>query len=383
MEVREKKSVKGNSVNRLTATSFTLFGSRGFLHAVVFTLLLLSSCGSCDNTSPSDPNAPTRSYRMGFSPLPPKNDQIVVFQNLEMWTQRADAGIMHVQLPWAAMLAGSTAAAEVTKDPLGVANYYRGKGLHVVVVLDPTDGLNRSAEAPELVAAHRSLTEPAIQQLYRNYAIAVSDLIHPEYLGLAAETNLIRAVAPAPLYAAVKAATNAAATDLQARNSTSKPFVSVQVETAWGLLPQAGGYVGIATDLTDFPFAQALGLSSYPYAAYPDPAQIPSDYYSRVPGASGKPVMVVEGGWTSVNVSTVVSDPEKQKRYIRRQAQLLDQANALYVFQLTFTDLDLSSFPPPLPANLGFFAYLGLVNANLQPKPALAVWDSLFSLKRR
>ena len=159
--------------------------------------------------------------------------------------------------------------------------------------------------------------------------------------------------------------------------------MSVQVETAWGLLPRAPGYVGIAADLRDFPFIQALGLSSYPYAAWPEPEQLPLDYYRRVPAASGLPVMVVEGGWTSASVSTVVSSPEKQAAYLRRQARLLDEASALFVFQLTFTDLDLASFPPPLPANLGFFAYLGVVDPDLHPKPALAVWDSLFTLDRR
>jgi hypothetical protein len=344
-------------------------------------LLLAGSCNSC-NTEPSDPNAPTRSYRMGFSPLPPRPDGLAVFNSLEMWTARADAGIIHAQLPWAAMLAGSTAAAEVAKDPLQVANYYRAKGLHVVVVLDPTDGLDRAAEAPELVAAGRSLTEPAIQQLYRQYAAAIVDQLHPEYLGLVAETNLIRAVAPPALYAAVKQAANAAAAVLGTGGAT-RPFISVQVETAWGLLPQTGSYVGVAQDLADFPFSQALGLSSYPYAAWPEPEQLPLDYYTRVAGASGLPVMVVEGGWTSVSMSTVVSTREKQARYFRRQAQLLDEADALYLFQLTFTDLDLSSFPGPAPSNLGFFAFLGLVDADLGPKPALAVWDSLFALSRR
>jgi hypothetical protein len=84
-----------------------------------------------------------------------------------------------------------------------------------------------------------------------------------------------------------------------------------------------------------------------------------------------------------VSVSTVVSTPEKQARYLRRQSSLLDNANALYLFQLTFTDLDISSFPPPIPSNLSFFAYLGLVDTDLGPKVALTVWDSLFALRRR
>ncbi len=341
--------------------------------------ILLAACGD-DGTNPS---GATRPYRMGFSPLPPKNDQATVLPALTLWTQRADAGIMHVQLPWAAMLGGSSAVAEVQKDPLGVANYYRAKGLAIVVVLDPTDGLNRSAEAPALVAAQRSLSEPAIRQLYRDYAAAIVTLIHPEYLGLAAETNLIRAVAPAALYQAVVSAGNAAAQDIQTLSSPPKLFISVQVETAWGLLPRSAGYVGIATDLADFPFTQAIGLSSYPYAAWPEPEQVPLDYYSRIRGTTSLPVLVVEGGWTSASVSTVVSTPEKQRRYLQRQARLLDAAGALFLFQLTFTDLDLSTFPPPLPDNLGFFASLGLVDAELHRKPALDVWDSLYALRRR
>lgn len=297
---------------------------------------------------------------MRFSPLPPRNDPAAVFASLGMWTQRADAEIMHVQLPWAAVLAGSSASAEVAKDPLAVANYYRAKGLQIVVVLDPTDGLDRAAEAPELVAANRSLAEPPIQLLYRQYAAAIVSQIHPEFLGLAAETNLIRAVVPAPVYAAVVKVANKAAAELRAQGTTTKLFVSVQVETAWGLLPQAGGFQGIAADLAAFPFMEALGLSSYPYAAWPDPAQLPLDYYQRLRGTTGLPALVVEGGWTSASVSTVVSTLEKQAAYFRRQAELLEATDAMFVFQLTFTDLDLSSFPPPLPPNLGFFAYLGL-----------------------
>ena len=178
-------------------------------------------------------------------------------------------------------------------------------------------------------------------------------------------------------------AANAAAAEIRTQSAATKLLVSVRVETAWGLLPQAGGYQGIAADLAAFPFLDALGLSSYPYAAWPDPAQVPLDYYQRVRGTTGLPVLVVEGGWTSASVSTVVSTPEKQAAYLRRQSELLERAEALFVFQLTFTDLDLASFPPPLPANLGFFAFLGLVDDDLNPKPALGVWDSLFALPRR
>ncbi len=92
------------------------------------------------------------------------------------------------------------------------------------------------------------------------------------------------------------------------------------------------------------------------------------------------PELVLEGGWPSVAAGGVSSTPEMQARYIRRHAQILDVARATAVFQITFTDLDLSASPPPPGSVLPLFAHLGLVDSVLAPKAALAVWDSLLAL---
>ena len=105
---------------------------------------------------------------------------------------------------------------------LPLAQYYRAKGLELVVMLDVTDGLNRAADAPELVELGRSITEPAIQQLYRDYALAMAAIVEPRYLGLAAETNLIRLVAPPALYSALVEMVNAAEIDLRLSRSELK-----------------------------------------------------------------------------------------------------------------------------------------------------------------
>ena len=81
-------------------------------------------------------------------------------------------------------------------------------------------------------------------------------------VGLLAETNLIKALAPDSVYQALVTMTNAVATQISAASLPSKLFVRVQVETAWGRLPP-GPYQGIAQDLADFPFVDAVGLSSY------------------------------------------------------------------------------------------------------------------------
>src|SRR3954468_8639117 len=207
---------------------------------------------AADATSRGD-----RSYFMGFSIVPPRlNDVALAIQSAEIWTKRSDAAIMHLDVPWALLLAGTSPADALRKDGVDLEHYYRSKHLRLVVTIDVTNGLAREEESPALVAAHRSITDPVIQRLYRNYVNAVVDILHPDYLGLAAETNLIRDAARRPVYDAVVRMTNDAATDIRRAHSalTLPLYVSVQVETAWGRLMKQTPFVGIDQDLRDFPF---------------------------------------------------------------------------------------------------------------------------------
>lgn len=341
------------------------------------TLLGLVACGDG-----SGPGPRPRSFLMGFSAIPPRLDSTAaLIAAIDHWAPHADAAIMHVSPPWAAMLAGHSPAGAVDTVELPLANYYRAKGLALVFTVDATDGLNRAAEAPELVAAGRSITDTMIQRLYREWVLAVATKLHPDYLGLAAETNLIRAAAPDSVYRALVTMTNAVATQIKGAGVTSKLYVSVQVEVAWGRLAQTpGAYVGIAQDRADFPFVEALGLSSYPYlAGFAAPESIPLDYYSRIRQGTTLPVLVVEGGWPSIGVASVTSSPAMQARYISRQERLLDSAKAEGLFQLTFYDLDLSTNPPPPGSILPLFTHLGLADSAMHAKPALATWDSVLA----
>ncbi len=178
------------------------------------------------------------------------------------WTSRADAAILHVSPPWSALLTGTGADAAVCGLHLDPVDFYRSRGLAVVVTLDATDGLDRSAEAPELVSLGRSITEPAVQQVYRQYAVALATILAP-----------------------------------------------------------------------DFPFVQALAVSSYPYlGGFADPEGVPLDYYARLAEGRPLPLLVVEGGWPSETVGAAESSPEEQARWIDRQVALLDAAGAEAAF---------------------------------------------------
>lgn len=353
------------------------------LRRIFLSGLLVLACKGRDSTA-ADPNAPTRGFRMGFSAFAPKFDPPTVLAVINQWSTRADAALFHVSPPWQGLLAGATSDSAVRFQMEGISQIYRGKNLPMFVTIDVTDGLNRAAEAPELVALKRSITEPAVQALYRQYVSAVSRIIRPNYIGLAAETNLIRLAAPRPVYDAIVRMTNDAAAELQRAGSTSIPYVSVQVEAAWGGLQGTNQYVGVEADFRDFPFIRALGLSSYPYFVYRDPADLPLDYYERLLNGRDLPTMLVEGGWTSASVGSVQSDAPKQARYIARHAALLERAKSIAWMPLFFTDLDPAAFgPQPAGSILPLFVHLGLVDTQLRAKVALAPWDSLFALRRR
>jgi hypothetical protein len=309
--------------------------------------------------------------------MPPRATTAAVLQGVDLWSQRAEIAVIHEELPWTDLLAGMSPDDILDRDKVQLVAYMRGKGLQLFFMADLTDGLSRDKEAPQLRALGRSITEPAVRQAYRSYLLAVERKLHPEIIGLAAETNLIRAAAPSAVYAAVVQASNDAAADLRAAGSAATLIYSVQVETAWGVLGSNGNYVGVEQDFTDFPFAQMLGLSSYPYFGFTQPEDIPANYYSRLLNGRTFPLMVVEGGWTSAAAGTIQSSPGLQARYVTRHAQLLDAVDARSLIQLVFADIDLASFPPPFPSTLPLFINIGLTDSDFNAKPALAAWDAL------
>jgi hypothetical protein len=331
-----------------------------------------------DSPRPSD--LEPRTFRMGFAANPPKPTNESAVATITAWSTRADAAIMHLSVPYKALLTGvADATTYVNTIDLPLANFYRGKDFPITITVDVTDGLNRAAEAPELVELHRSIAEPAVQQVYRDYVEALVSIIRPEYLGLAAETNLIREQAPAGVYDALVQMVNDAAADVRALGGKQPLlYTSIQADFAWGPAPNA--YRGVERDFQDFSFMQVLAISSYPYFFYADPDDIPLDYYTRIANGRTLPVMVVEGGWPSAAAGTVQSTPEKEARYLRRQERLLDAAKAIAVFQLTYTDLDISAYQPLPPGSiLPLFASLGHVDVDLAPKKSLATYDSIFA----
>lgn len=345
------------------------------LRPCLFLVLLLAGCAT-------EPEKPTRTYRMGMQHSAPRfDDHELAIQTLLLWTPRADAAIISTEVPWEELLAGMSPVTYANNNYKDLVQYYRTNNFELWIYIDPQNGLDRTSDALELQHAGKSIADSDMQHLYRRFVMVMDSLFQPEHFGLALETNLIRDAAPPAIYGGVKQAVQDAANDLLAADSRAKLSVSVQVDHAWGKLI-GGAYTGVAQDFIDFPFIEELGLSSYPYFGFETPDEIPINYYSKLVEEKNIPVFIAEGGWTSQSVTTpdrsFVSSPDLQEKYFLHHKKLLDEVNAIALFQLTFTDIDLDHLSDDVPESIGYFAFLGLLDKELNSKPALQAWDALF-----
>jgi hypothetical protein len=345
-------------------------------------IAFISSCKKDD----TEPIPTTRTYRMGFQNSAPRFDDFNLFlQSLDTWTPRADAAIISIEVPWDSLYAGKFAKQYVLNNYKGLVDYYRSKNLKLWVYIDPANGLNRGSDARELITLGKSMTQEDVQKIYRRFAVVMDSILRPEHLGLALETNLIRAASTPSLYNGIKKAVNDAATDVRTLDKKVKLSISIQADYAWGRLLGNGTFLGTKQDFIDFPFIEEVGISSYPYFDFSKPEDIPLDYYSKLVEGKSLPVFISEGGWpsksftiTGANQKTVISDVTIQQNYITRQSQLLDKTQAIAFFQLVFTDIDASAIPNNVDPNINNFIHLGLVDTKLQSKPSLSAWDNVF-----
>ncbi len=340
--------------------------------------LLFYSCKKDTTNLPE--TALNRPFLMGFQSSAPRIDFDLTIQSLHLWEQRADAAIITTEVPWDSLYSGSSAVEYVNTNYKNLVSYYRTKGFKLWVYIDPANGLNRASDATALTKIKKSIAQHDVQNIYKRFVFVMDSVLNPEHLGLALETNMIRDFSPDSIYQGIRIAANNASTEIRAYDKKVKLSISVQVDHAWGKFDNLPNKT-VDKDFSDFPFIEELGLSSYPYFAFDKPEDIPLNYYSKLLINRTLPVFISEGGWSSASVDKVVSTPEKQRDYINRQAQLVNEVNCIAVFQLTFTDLDLAYWPANIPSNLSLFASLGLVDINLNPKPALVAWDSIYSRK--
>ena len=79
-----------------------------FFGMVAIVLTTLAADCARPAADPPISSSEARPYFMGFSVIPPRPDVKLAVRAMEVWTMRADAAIMHLDVPWAMLLAGQT-----------------------------------------------------------------------------------------------------------------------------------------------------------------------------------------------------------------------------------------------------------------------------------
>jgi hypothetical protein len=327
-----------------------------------------------------------RTYAMGFSVLPPVPGVEAAIDFVPRVKEVGEYTIIQREVPWRRLRAGDSIDKVLDEEWDDYVEFItEAHGLKLVILVDPLDGLNRRRESPEAIAAGATLMDPGDRATHEAFVLEVARRYQPEYLGLASEINTLAAHGDPALYAVLRDMINGLIPDIRAVSPDSKIFVSHQVDDAWGLFgeSQVPDQFKIVHDFED---TDVVGLSSYPVFFWDQPEDVPDDYYQRYADESGKPLIQVEGGWSSERTAfmgpTRQASLEVQTRYFIRLFELLDGVEAELVVLLTMADLDLSrpewGLSEETRAGLSNFARMGILDTGLRPKPAHAVWVDAF-----
>ncbi len=338
-------------------------------------LIVGAACQSGDASVEPEPQS-ARTYEMGWAPGAPRSDVSLVLALMDSMAKVSDITIIQQPVPWPQLLAGASMDSLV-EDRGAVADYLRARGMRIIFLVDPLDGLDRRKEDPGLVSTGHSILEPSIRSMHDAWVLRIASRIEPEYFGLASEINTLGSRGDPALYAAIRDMVNDLAPQVRQRSPSTKVFVSFQADEANGRLgPEPVDNFALIDDFD----IDALGLSSYPVFAFDSPAEIPDDYFQAFRDATDLPLILVEGGWSSADVPWGHGTPDGQVGFLNRFEELLDGVQAKTWVMLTFTDLDVNALglDPDRAAGLSNFAHMGLLDTDLRRKPAYAVWQRIF-----
>lgn len=228
-------------------------------------------------------------------------------------------------------------------------NWSRNTGIPVLMTLNPTALSPRGQillpnDVSPTLDGQPSFEDPAIQSAYLDDVERLAEL-HPPYLGLATEVNLV--VADRPDQLTPLASLCAAAYDrVKAASPETRVFVSFYWDDIYRVTdgdadPDTAELINAFRDNVD-----VIGLSTYPANHWSTPAEVPNDLYTSLAiyGLEDMPIIVSEVGWPTAGVG----NESEQVEFLQRAATLFEEVAPDYFAWSLLHDVPTSIMPQSL-----------------------------------
>ena len=264
-------------------------------------------------------------------------------------------------------------------------------GLGAAFVVDPLNGLDRREFLGLPAGWEASFANPDVRTAFTNFTLWIVREFEPHYLGLASEINTYMDNHPGDvasyvsLYKETYGAIKSEAPDTQV-------FVTFQWDDLNNMF--AGANEGRAAYDTNWDQIEAFEpqldlwvISSYPYVAFPNGEPIPAEYYTPLLTRTDKPLAVAEGGYSAQDIDGIHGSEGGQVDYLNAIHDQLGERLAFWVY-LLLSDFDFDDYIRLMEqqgidtediSTLGFFAHVGLMTVEGEPRPALELWQSFRS----
>jgi hypothetical protein len=360
---------------------------------IILVAVLVATTG-CDK----EPNTPTRSFYMGFTPFPYAISLEAVEYTYEQIETISDIIAHHFDngVPWLEALANADFSENIMNDwSFRKSRTSAGKKVYVAVAAlsNERDGLAKyRGDQDEMPLPDPWNTydfgDVEVQQAYVNYCKRIIDYFEPDFFNMNVEANLLYFLSP----------------DKWNGFLQFHQFVYNELKTSYPDLVLFSSVTGAqmldgfitgndhvqqrlaAMQILDH--SDLYGLSFYPYLSDYRGNPYPENVFEELFNISPKPLAVTETGYVaqSFTINTqgtdvmIESDEVKQNKYTDDLLKACQTRRALFVIQFLFKDYD------ELWAQAGSRTDLiiawrdsGLVDENGHERPALSTWKSFFA----
>lgn len=287
-------------------------------------------------------------------------------------------------VPWPESLAGRPYSADVRS----FLDYRPPAGHRVFVSISPLnatrDGMALywgTADEQPLPPGWTGLPfdDAKVVQAYGAYAERVVRSLHPDYLAIGVEANILLTHDPAawPAYLRLNRLVH---DRLRARFPRLTVFTTVDVLHLRGYDPAADRVAQEREVRRLMAGSDLFAMSVYPFMSATAPAPVPARFFDFAT-RYGRPVAVSETGYTSRDVRvgevTLHGSPALQAAFYRSLLSVARRDRYRFVCTFASTDYDalVRRLPPESRELAGIWQFTGLQTGAGEAKPALRIWD--------